>query len=1039
MSFSNFTLANENLHQNNKELRDKVAHQVIIRVKKNINAMEFNKELPSQFRVIYSYANYHVIESTDRINEKAIEEIKNLPSVVYAEKNYISYPIEDCKDCGHPILNNEDENQIIDQITTTENVFQGFDECEISHRCKNTKRNQFWAQEKVSTKDMLNELEEIGIQRGHSKIAILDTGLDQTYTENQLDFSNIDYEKGFPQAGEPTVDEMGHGSSVAGVISGKNGVGSAPGANLSIYRVNLENSSTTSSSRLRQSILNACNNGNEIINVSWGNDQDESGQKRIEESDPEFIKELGEKGCLVIVAAGNESFKEVHVSDNHDDAYLRVAATNANGQLAEFSSSGEITAPGSAVFSLTNSEQSSFKYYFQKKNYCEGKKGKFVNGTSFAAPITSAIAYQVLGVLKDSGKLEFISKQKKVALINRILKASVFGNSINGLRAVHIAKLWGETDNNKIPEHDELSQLLSNADLEICKKQTKECTTLDQCQKIKSCYKKKKKVATLCRPSNITVTKDLFQTSLLTKNLDLSTNWLSVIIEEKQSTVDENTLLAKSLWKSYQEQWKKEKVNSSNNNNMVFSTATELLPIIINKKMSYDEIKKEVISFLTSQDTLDHLKLPYKNGGQDVINRILAVLKSTHSALGTEQTKAILKEWYYNNIDTIERIPFLTVASISRLLDILQTSTEMNNFSELSKEIESQLYIKINQTDPKHVFSSEKNTYDFFSPMLERNIAILTADIANALDDNDSSKIGFIQLRYALKNPNEIEEVDRFELSYFALNSCAKGKGWVNGCDKLIPLAKKLFSSNFSGEPTRDKIIYKLKLEGLLENSNSLDFFNSFFPKNYTNTPKVRYLDYDNDDPIFNTDFYTNQAESLLTSLKHQNKEVLSRLQHEIKPLIQRSLPFMIDKAKKEKANTKENLEENKQDKIKVPIFDYQKYHRKNTQKKFIESKEVDRLDTVDIIDYTFMWAIQNLKENPDDYFAKRNLYNVIDILNQSSNHQGLKTFPLLPKQGGWNYAAKELIQTLNEKDLGHYEEFIKSQLSSAITSADSE
>ena len=36
--------------------------------------------------------------------------------------------------------------------------------------------------------------------------------------------------------------------------------------------------------------------------------------------------------------------------------------------------------------------------------------------------------------------------------------------------------------------------------------------------------------------------------------------------------------------------------------------------------------------------------------------------------------------------------------------------------------------------------------------------------------------------------------------------------------------------------------------------------------------------------------------------------------------------------------------------------------------------------------------------------FAKRNLYNVIDILNQSSNHQGLKTFPLLPKQGGWNY-----------------------------------
>ncbi|MEW5803008.1 MAG: S8 family serine peptidase, partial [bacterium] len=218
-------------------------------------------------------------------------------------------------------------------------------------------------------------------------VAVVDTGVDYNHTDlagniwinqgeipgNGLDDDNngyVDdihginvvnyYSGGAPTAGDP-MDDLGHGTHVAGIIgaSGDNGRGTS-GVNWKVSIMPLKFINSEGSGWLEdavlclQYILNQKRAGVNIVaaNASWGG----GGYSRALY---DAIKALQDEGVLFIAAAGNDGM------DN--DSYLTypasydlmsiisVAATDHNDNLAWFSNFGkrtiDVAAPGDGILS----------------------------------------------------------------------------------------------------------------------------------------------------------------------------------------------------------------------------------------------------------------------------------------------------------------------------------------------------------------------------------------------------------------------------------------------------------------------------------------------------------------------------------------------------------------------------------------------------------------------------------------------------------------------------------------------------------------
>lgn len=215
------------------------------------------------------------------------------------------------------------------------------------------------------------------------KVAILDTGIDNTHPDLALNVKGGYSVFTDTANSNPYNDGDGHGTHVAGTVAAVNNsqgvIGVAYSADLYAVKV-LDNSGSGTYAGIAQGIEWAVNNGMQIINMSLGG----STSSTILEN---MCNTAYDSGILLVAAAGN-SGKRNGRGDNvgYPAKYasvMAVAAIDSNNNRATFSSTGpavEIAAPGVSILSTV-----------------PGGQYASYNGTSMASPHVAGVAALVLG------------------------------------------------------------------------------------------------------------------------------------------------------------------------------------------------------------------------------------------------------------------------------------------------------------------------------------------------------------------------------------------------------------------------------------------------------------------------------------------------------------------------------------------------------------------------------------------------------------------------------------------------------------------
>ncbi|MFE7514302.1 type VII secretion-associated serine protease mycosin [Streptomyces sp. NPDC057540] len=226
------------------------------------------------------------------------------------------------------------------------------------------------------------------------RVAVIDTGVDDVNPQLRppaVDAkSGKDYlkpDKNNPSYGDDkrgktdgTVDEVGHGTKVAGIIAARprNGtgfVGIAPEATIIPIRQNDEKNSGKSDT-MAQAIDHAVDKGADVINISQDTTQPLGPDSPMARSVAKAIA----RGVVVVASAGNDgmdgSFKKTYPAAF--PGVLAVASSDRNNERAAFSQSGDfvgVAAPGVDIVSTV-----------------PGGGQCVDNGTSFSAPYVAGVA-----------------------------------------------------------------------------------------------------------------------------------------------------------------------------------------------------------------------------------------------------------------------------------------------------------------------------------------------------------------------------------------------------------------------------------------------------------------------------------------------------------------------------------------------------------------------------------------------------------------------------------------------------------------------
>ncbi len=172
-------------------------------------------------------------------------------------------------------------------------------------------------------------------------------------------------------------DIHNHGTWVAGVIAAKannatGGASVAPGAKILPIRITNQSNGYAYFSDMAEGIMWAADNGARVANLSYGG---AAGSASIANA----ANYMMSKGGVVMVSAGNDNKDYGYM--NHPSLYVAGATTSSDAK-AGYSSFGnfvDIAAPGSGIYTTSRSGGYST-----------------VNGTSFAAPNTAAVAALVM-------------------------------------------------------------------------------------------------------------------------------------------------------------------------------------------------------------------------------------------------------------------------------------------------------------------------------------------------------------------------------------------------------------------------------------------------------------------------------------------------------------------------------------------------------------------------------------------------------------------------------------------------------------------
>ncbi|MYR64012.1 type VII secretion-associated serine protease mycosin, partial [Streptomyces sp. SID625] len=235
-----------------------------------------------------------------------------------------------------------------------------------------------WSLQRV----LLDELWQ-GTDKGKGvRVAVIDTGVD---TRNPQLAPAVDKKAGRDfltegKGGDPTNDQVGHGTKVAGIIAarprkGTGFVGLAPNATVIPIRQNdAENSGD--SDTMAAAITYAVDRGAQVINISQDTTKPLSGTSALARA----VREAIGHGVVVVASAGNDGL-DGNARNTYPAAFdgvLAVASSDRNNERASFSQSGPfvgVAAPGVDIVSTV-----------------PGGGQCTDDGTSFSAPFVAGVA-----------------------------------------------------------------------------------------------------------------------------------------------------------------------------------------------------------------------------------------------------------------------------------------------------------------------------------------------------------------------------------------------------------------------------------------------------------------------------------------------------------------------------------------------------------------------------------------------------------------------------------------------------------------------
>ncbi|MEU6932265.1 type VII secretion-associated serine protease mycosin [Streptomyces sp. NPDC046385] len=265
------------------------------------------------------------------------------------------------------------------------------------------------------------------------RVAVIDTGVDDVNPQLKgavdakagKDYLKPDKENPGPgddQRGKTdgTVDEVGHGTKVAGIIAARPGkgtgfVGLAPEATIIPIRQNDEKNSGKSDT-MAQAIDYAVLKGAHVINIS----QDTTQPLGPDSAMAKAVARALAANVVVVASAGNDGVdgKDKNTYPAAFPGVLAVASSDRDNERAAFSQSGPfvgVAAPGVDIVSTV-----------------PGGGQCVDNGTSFSAPYVSGVAALLRAKHKDWTAAQIVTRIEQTAV-----------RSING-RDRHVG--WGVVD-----------------------------------------------------------------------------------------------------------------------------------------------------------------------------------------------------------------------------------------------------------------------------------------------------------------------------------------------------------------------------------------------------------------------------------------------------------------------------------------------------------------------------------------------------------------------------------------------------------------
>gem|GEM_PF-4617612 len=633
--------------------------------------------------------------------------------------------------------------------------------CRLSETCPDG-RAKFWGQERLDADLMFGQLNRIQLGKGHTKVAVIDTGFDMTQARTLMDESLVSVSKGWEGAGDPNRDELGHGTAVAGLIGGKNGVGLAPDARLSIYRVSEGNSSGgATSSSLMMSVMKACDDGNEVINLSWGGQFDENAIFEDEASSKAFYDELASKGCLVVKAAGNAARRVERKHMDIDDALLRVEATEPSGQLASFSSNGEVSAPGADVFTLHSSQSPSAN----KESTCGAHQGAFISGTSFAAPLTAAIATQTLGVLKKNPNFVKLSGPQRVSTLNRVLAVANMNGGLNGLRAVMIADMLRQQPKAlPIPSVEEISENFKKRAAGFCATPRPLCQqSASSCQQERECSAQSRQYLAFCAPPRPEIVRDLLRISDKTRSTELS---LNVLRHSNVFTAAESAQHTQKIWAQLHSQW-----NTVGRGNvskaMSFDQAMQLLPTLTQSRRRSglnSDVDIALGNFLTSDQLKNRLSRDLKADSQTDLDRVLVAMQNAYESMGASNFLRMLQESARKNVSVRpedNKMPIAGFTSTARLIGAMISNPRFAGIKENLIGLERAMAVRAQDIG----LSEQSKVSGYFDSLYSRNSDLVAAHLKTVISPGGKVDLSSLPVQYLLANPERVPKEQRTEFN----------------------------------------------------------------------------------------------------------------------------------------------------------------------------------------------------------------------------------------------------------------------------------